>query len=107
MVRRLRGGVPLNPKLVAEFTGLPRCEYCDARCHDGTHAHHVVSRGAGGPDLAINLIALGGPSDCNCHGLYHSGHILQCDLLAVVAAREGTTQDAIRAEIDRMRRDRP
>jgi hypothetical protein len=55
-------------------------------------------------DVAINLVALGGADSCNCHGRVHSGQILRIDLLAIVAARESTTQDAIKAEIARLRK---
>ena len=57
--------------------------------------------GGGRLDIAINIAPL-----CrSCHDEVHRGHRpLKCDLLAVVSAREKTTQDEIRAEIARLRR---
>lgn len=79
-----------------------KCEWCAAPTPHGAHPHHIYCRGAGSGgrlDIAINLIAL----DWKCHGMVHSGHIQRHDLLAIVAARHGVTQDAIKAIIRDLR----
>ena len=91
--------------LMREFSGPGRCEYCGRVCRK-RDAHHVFSRGAGRLDIRINLIGLGTvpPDGCGCHHAYHAGKIPRCDLLAVVAAREGLLQSDIEAAIYRLRR---
>ncbi len=92
----------INEKLLERMRRSPRCEWC-GKAGIRLHPHHVVSRGAGGSDFVLNLIAL-----CpvftgnNCHGLFHDGHITQKDFLAIVAAREGMLQDEVFAEIWRV-----
>jgi hypothetical protein len=103
-VRQLRGGVPPNPDLVAEFSGLPRCQLCGALCPHGTEAHHLYSRGAGGPDIRENLIGLGGPWNCGCHRRWHEGLIPRRELEAAVEAREGLPPGAVREKVFRLRR---
>ena len=64
------------------------CEYCGFWCND-LHAHHIITRGAGGPEHRLNKLWLGGPWDCNCHGNFHDGRIKREALLEIVAKREG------------------
>ena len=91
-----------DQNLLLAFKLAPRCEWCGQRGY--LQAHHLFTRGMGGGgrlDVPINLVSL---CVC-CHRLHHDGHEpLTLDLLGVVARREGTTQDAIRAEIQRLRR---
>lgn len=97
-----------NNKILAEFRGPGICSWCQ-RWVSRREPHHLWRRGCGGGsqlDIRINLVALcatfcGG---LHCHALAHSGHILRCDLLAVVAAREGRLQGEIEAEIKELRR---
>ena len=57
------------------------CEYCGTG--GSVHAHHVVSRGAGGGDTADNLISL-----CiRCHARTHSGEIPRGALEQIVGER--------------------
>ena len=98
----------VNEKLLNEFRGPGKCGWC-GRTVSNREPHHIFSRGFGGArrmDIKINLIALcaafsGG---LNCHDQFHTGQILRDDLLAIVAKRESTTQDAIEREIYRLRR---
>ncbi len=90
----------IDPKLLTLFRTGP-CGWCGhwVACEP----HHLFSRGMGGGsqlDIRINLLSL-----CrSCHDAFHLGHICRFDLLAVVAARERTTQDKIVEEIHRLRR---
>lgn len=90
----------IDEKLLGEFRGW-LCEWCGLR--EWSVPHHLWARGMGGGgrlDVRINLISL-----CAfCHNDVHAGLIQRCDLLAVVAARERTTQGRIEAEIYRLRR---
>jgi hypothetical protein len=96
----------VDPDMLDLFR-LMRCEYCKRPCRYPTHPHHVFGRGFGGGtrlDIRVNLIGLCGPWDGNCHGLVHAGKVLRCNLLAVIAAREGCLQGDIEAEVYRLRR---
>jgi len=93
----------IDREMMEEFRRKERCEWCKrpvARCEP----HHVLGRGIGGGrriDHPFNLVAL-----ClECHRSHHDGNPpLKCDLLAIVAAREGVLQDEIEEEINRIRR---
>lgn len=91
-----------DPDLVAAFRATARCcEWC--RKPGPIQVHHWWHRGLGDAsrlDILINIMAL-----CpQCHAEEENGQILRIDLLAVIAARENTTQDAIRREIWRLLR---
>lgn len=68
------------------------CEWC--RSWEGCHIHHIFGRGQRSwkrLDLPIAVVRL-----CpKCHAKTHGGNILRCDLLAVVATREGCLQGDI------------
>lgn len=92
----------IDEPLLNEFRQKGRCEWCARKRQ--TCPHHLHARGMGGGgrlDIRVNLVAL-----CQeCHDNHHLGNRpLRCDLLAVVAAREKTTQDQILEEIWRLRR---
>ena len=94
-----------DPELLAFFRATIRCEWCGVPLCHPAHPHHIISRGAGGPDIPENLIALGGPWDCNCHGEHHAGHRpIRCDLWALVAHREGKSQAEVRSIVNIERR---
>lgn len=59
------------------------CEYCGKKnCY--TNTHHIKSKGAGGDDIADNLIEL-----CsNCHRKVHDGLISKQELLKIVKRRK-------------------
>jgi len=92
----------IDKTLLQEFREKRRCEFCGNPAKP-LQPHHLFGKGAGGWrrfDISINLIAL-----CVfCHADFHAGLIMRCDLLAVVAAREKTTQDAIVQTIYNLRR---
>lgn len=92
----------VDEQLLEEFRHGPCC-WCGKR--GPTDAAHVFARGMGGGsrlDVRINLCSL-----CRaCHWFSHSGHRpLRCDLLALVAAREGLQQAEIEREIFRLLRE--
>ncbi len=91
----------VDENLLAQFRAKGRCEWCKRA--SVVNPHHIWARGMGGGgrlDVPANLIAL-----ClSCHEYVHAGMILRCDLLAIVARRENTTQDAITGEIYALRR---
>jgi hypothetical protein len=56
-----------DPQLLAEFRTAGWCEGgCRVWCRR-REPHHVVSKGCGGPDHRLNLLALGTAFDCHCH----------------------------------------
>ena len=92
----------IDEPLLEEFRWGP-CDWCGetGRCDP----HHLWGRGMGGGsrlDIEINLVSL-----CRfCHRSHHDGNEpTRADLLAIVAAREDTTQDAIIAQIAHLRRE--
>ena len=93
--------------LLDGFRMATKCEWCGRRI-SVAEPHHVFTKGMGGGgrlDIPCNLVALGGAFECSCHRSHHDGHApLTCDLLALVAARLGTLQKDIEAEIHRARR---
>lgn len=93
--------VVIDEELLVEFRAARRCELCRRATPNGTDPHHCFSRGAGRIDHAFNLISL--CRDCHCR--IHGGGLARERLLEIVAAREGTTVEAIREEIWRLRRE--
>src|SRR5437016_2784175 len=92
----------IDKPLLALFRRPGRCEWCGK--FGPRDPHHLFARGMGGGgrlDIRINLVSI--CRDCHnaCHDGQEPGLI---DLLAIVAQRENTTQDAIRREIWRLRR---
>lgn len=87
-----------NKPLLAEFRGAGRCSWCGKNVSRLEPHHYFFSRGAGGSDVRINLVGLcsvfGGGDDCH-HMAHNTREIRRCDLLAVVAVREGLRQDEI------------
>lgn len=68
------------------------CEGCKKRFDEldggptnGEWPHHVITRGAGGPDHRLNLIQLRNEN----HTKAHSGRIKKETLFAAIARREG------------------
>lgn len=89
--------------LLEKCRNKPVCEWCGQRRSIRLDPHHIFSKGMGGAtrlDIKINLISLCRP----CHTDVHQGHISRCDLLAVVAAREGLLQADIEQRLRELRR---
>ena len=85
---------PKNPRVKSkstiEKTRKKSCEVCGSA--QGCENHHVISRGAGGPDIPENLITL-----CKIeHTMAHNGQIPKDDLWDAIAEREGKPVDEIR-----------
>ena len=76
----------VNKKLINEMSG-GICEKCGRPAHG--QPHHIITVGAGGPDIKENLIQL----SCSngCHIKAHSGEITRDELLFIVARRENIT----------------
>ena len=62
------------------------CERC-GRVGGRFEVHHIKSRGAGGDDVAENLINLCIGFESNCHDRAHRGLIPRAELLTIVAQR--------------------
>jgi hypothetical protein len=92
-----------NESLLAEFRKRSHCEWCLRPRRGKLEPNHIFGRGAGGGqrlDIRVNLVSL-----CwQCHGDYHDGWIKRRELLEVAAGREGTTVEAIVAEIFALRK---
>lgn len=93
-----------NEALLDEFRHAWHCEWCRMITPEGADPAHIFAKGLGGGsrlDIRINLVAL-----CReCHVMSHAGHRpLQCDLLAVVAARHFCQQDDIQEVIWALKR---
>ncbi len=81
------------------FRGPGLCDFCK-RLVSRREPHHIIRRGLGGGsryDVSYNLAALcavfsGG---LDCHSRVHDGHILRCEIVAVVSAREGVSYDEL------------
>lgn len=96
----------IDEDLLGEYRACRTCWWCGETIIGSAHAHHLFGRGMGGWsrfDIRENLAAL-----CpSCHGAHHDGNRpLTIDLLAVVAARLKTTQEAIRDKINCLRWER-
>jgi len=79
----------------------PCCEWCGHRCPNGTHPHHLFTRGAGRIDAPWNLVSL-----CAFHHRsHHDGNEpLKADLLAIVAQREKMLQEDVELAVWCVRR---
>lgn len=78
-----------DKRTLARFREATRCEYCKRALRHRAEPHHLRTRGSGGSDVSLNLLALGSYVDCNCHGLFHNGNLPRCNLIAALAQREG------------------
>jgi hypothetical protein len=66
------------------------CELC-GRSDARLEVHHVITRGAGGPDDPCNLVCL-----CAfCHREVHDGNIARDKLWRVIARRERSTPEEV------------
>ena len=75
----------------------PNCEICGRMTNN--EPHHIISRGAGGPDIAENLIQL-----CPiCHTKAHSGSFSKQQLFNIIARRLNTTSELIEEKIKKIR----
>lgn len=73
------------------------CEICGRPCSG--EPHHVITRGAGGPDLDINLIQLCG----TCHRKAHNGKYKKEYLFAIISRRLGIEEEELFEKIQKIR----
>lgn len=72
----------------------PTCEICGKPA--GGEPHHIITRGAGGPDIPENLIQL-----CRtCHTKAHSGELEKSRIMWAMANRLRKTPSAIEDYVD-------
>ncbi len=91
----------LTDKKAIKAARKPYCERCGARASGENH--HVVTRGAGGPDHALNLIQL-----CQtCHTKAHAGNISKQELFEIIAKREGVPVQDVIDTVRRLQRGLP
>ncbi len=93
----------VDQRLLSELRESRACGFCGGSLRYQPHVHHVHTRGSGRLDVRINLIPLGGPGDCNCHGKAHDGNISRDMLFRAIALREQTTTDQIMEALRRLR----
>ena len=79
-----------------------QCCWCLLKTNQGLDPAHILTKGMGGGtrlDHPWNVVGL-----CRrCHNDHHQGHRpLPCDLLLIVAHREGMLQDEIERELYRL-----
>ena len=73
------------------------CEICGVRT--GNEPHHIISRGAGGPDIKENLIQL-----CpKCHSEAHNGKYTKDYLFDIIGRRLKIDRDKIKEIIRKTR----
>lgn len=93
---------PRNPAVIRKLRQeQPYCERCGSpRCLE---VAHIISKGAGGPDMRENLVVLCGPASYQqgCHGANHMGKVTQEELFALAARRESIGADLCRKRVRR------
>ncbi len=93
----------LTDKKAIKAARKPYCERCGARASG--EPHHVITRGAGGPDHPFNLIQLCGP---NCHyGDVPAGKVSKQELFEIIAKREGVPVQDVIDTVRRLQRGLP
>ena len=74
----------------------PTCEICGRPA--GGEPHHIITRGAGGPDIPENLIQL-----CRtCHTKAHTGELEKTRIMWAVANRLRKTPSAVEDYVDKV-----
>ncbi len=95
----------VDEELLADLRWQP-CWWCGTTQRP-RQVHHLVSRGMGGwsrADTRMNCL----PLCLECHQSHHTGQQpLTADLIAVVAARNETTQDAVTEAMNTIRWGKP
>ena len=93
---------PRDPAFMRKFKKAHTCcEICGTE-HDLEIAH-IISKGAGGPDMEENVVMLDGPAafQAGCHGANHLGKISQAELFEVAARRIGITAEECERRVRR------
>ena len=93
---------PRDPAFMRQFRKEHDCcEICGAEHH--LEIAHIISKGAGGPDMEENVVMLDGPAafQTGCHGGNHTGKISQAELFEVAARRIGITAEECERRVRR------
>lgn len=94
--------------VLSKYRGSGNCEVCGKYCRNRA-PHHVITKGAGGHNVDVNLVALGlSPIfDCQCHVKIHdTGRPSRMDLIDLVAQREGLERHVVLERIYRLIREK-
>ena len=77
------------------------CEICGAKHH--LEIAHIISKGAGGPDMPENVLMLDGPAALQkgCHGKNHLGLLTQEELFEYAGRRLGISGEECRRRVRR------
>lgn len=77
------------------------CEMCGHT--KSLEVAHIISKGAGGPDMLENMVVLCGPAACQqgCHGLNHAGKLSSEQMFYIAARREKITTEECRKRVRR------
>jgi hypothetical protein len=86
----------VNPTLTRSFLRRGKCRFCGKGPID-LCGHHLFSKGAGQLDISINLIALGMPLTCDCHGSHHDGNEPSFEQLLALSAQD---HDCLQGDIE-------
>lgn len=93
---------PRDPAVIRKLRQeQPYCERCGNP--RALEVAHIISKGAGGPDVRENLVVLCGPASYQqgCHGLNHTGRVSQEELFRIAAKREGVDPEECRKRVRR------
>lgn len=85
---------PRDPAAIRKIRKINHCEICGEKA-EVLEVMHIISVGAGGPDMPENLLRACGPASLQkgCHGKSHMGKIKQEELWEKAARREGITPE--------------
>lgn len=93
---------PRDPEIIKQLKReQTRCEKCGSQ--NQLEAAHIISKGAGGPDMRENVLILCGPASMQqgCHGANHLGILTQAELFKITARREGIDPEECRRRVRR------
>lgn len=85
-----------NPDLLSEYHDPGSCQMCGKACKEREPHHGVITRGAGGSDISINLIRIGHTQSwqCPCHSKVDSKEGRD-ECIRIIAKRERCTSQEI------------
>lgn len=98
----LQKNKPRDPAFIRKFRKEHKCcEICGSE--NCLEVAHIISKGAGGPDIEENVIMLDGPAafQKGCHGANHIGKLNQDELFKFAAQRIGITPDECKRRVRR------
>lgn len=90
----------IDPAGMKKVKAIDHCERCNRPANGFCvlEVAHVISKGAGGPDIKENCLKLCGPASMSagCHGMDHRGEIDNDELFGIIAVREEKTMEEIK-----------